>query len=445
MSGNVQYALTAVLFSAQLVVSTALFTLGLERRTHFMLRAIVSSAAFATITTLWMWLGAVRPGALGSIDQVILDVGGFCMSFFLLVPLLMTCYRTSVWTALFCATCGYTVQNLMAGILDTTGTALIGRTLDSTDGLAFYVGVVVSSVLVLWVCYLVCARHMIDGAPVHVGRSWTLLMMVAVVIVDIVANRYYGGLLGYGVPAGDVLIIRLGHTVACAITLTLEFQLLYMRHLEVEMAVLEGIRMEEERQYELSARNVEAINAKCHDIRHHIMDLGSRGLVVDAEALADLAHEVDVYDCAMKTGNPTLDVVLTEKGLACERLGIRLACIAEGEVLGFMSPTDIYALFGNAIENAIEATERIEDTEQRLVVVNLCQRMEAVSLSVENYYEGELSWADGLPTTTKGDRESHGYGMRSIASVVERYGGTLVVRGADGVFRLNALFPATAA
>lgn len=56
------------------------------------------------------------------------------------------------------------------------------------------------------------------------------------------------------------------------------------------------------------------------------------------------------------TGNDALDAILSEKGLACEQGGIAFRCMADGAAVGFMAPTDIYSLFGNALDNAIEAS-----------------------------------------------------------------------------------------
>lgn len=44
--------------------------------------------------------------------------------------------------------------------------------------------------------------------------------------------------------------------------------------------------------------------------------------------------------------------------------------------------------------------------------------------------------------TTKGDSDYHGFGMKSIKRIVEKYGGDLSVIAGDGVFNLNMLFVA---
>ena len=52
-----------------------------------------------------------------------------------------------------------------------------------------------------------------------------------------------------------------------------------------------------------------------------------------------------------------------------------------------------------------------------------------------------VRFLDGLPVTTKADRDYHGYGMRSMRYITEKYGGTLTAQYRDGLFVLNLLFP----
>ena len=196
----------------------------------------------------------------------------------------------------------------------------------------------------------------------------------------------------------------------------------------------------ERRQYELSRENIEAINIKCHDIRHQIRQL--EGRAADPKVLEDIAQQVDVYDSLIRTGNDALDVILSEKGLVCERERIDLRCIADGSALSFMAPTDIYALFGNALDNAIEASRKIERPDERSVALTVREAAGMASIHVENRFVGEVrTGADGLPQTSKDDALNHGFGTRSMRLIAQRYGGTMVTRAADGVFHLNVSLP----
>ena len=81
-----------------------------------------------------------------------------------------------------------------------------------------------------------------------------------------------------GLPFAYELALRCAHGLTCGLTYALEYELLVSRRLQVERATTERVLAERERQYERSRENIEAINVKCHDIRHQIRRLAEGGL-----------------------------------------------------------------------------------------------------------------------------------------------------------------------
>ncbi len=173
----------------------------------------------------------------------------------------------------------------------------------------------------------------------------------------------------------------------------------------------------------------------------HLEDGAEGTTVLDKDVLRDIAREVRVYDTRVKTGNDALDTILTEKALLGEREGITMSCIVDGKVLDFMAPTDLYALFGNAIENSFEAVRQVDDPEKRNISVLVKRVANMVSIHVENYYSGSVLFDGELPVSSKADAENHGYGMRSMKMICERYGGALAASVEGQVFSLDALIP----
>ena len=244
-----------------------------------------------------------------------------------------------------------------------------------------------------------------------------------------------------GLTLGTSVLLRVAHVLACVFVLVSEYEILYVQQLRVEKATTERLLAERGRQYELARGNIEAINVKCHDIKHQIRTLSSGGRVADPTALADLAHEVAIYDSSLRTGNEALDTILTEKGLICERRGITLSCIVDGSSLSFVAPSDLYAFFGNALDNAIEAVSAFEGLERRTVSLVVKRRGSMVTIHEENYCANQLRFLDGTPQTTKPDAANHGFGVRSMRLIAEKYDGSLTVSCEQGIFRLDAVIP----
>ena len=145
------------------------------------------------------------------------------------------------------------------------------------------------------------------------------------------------------------------------------------------------------------------------------------------------------YESSAKTGNKMLDLLLMEKLLYCEKYKIKLSCIAEGEKLAFMDAMDLYSLFGNALDNAIESVVQEKDEKKRIISFRVASHGQMLSIHFENYIAHELMFEDDLPVTTKSDKEYHGFGMMSIRHIVEKYGGTLQISTRDNLFQLNIL------
>lgn len=64
-----------------------------------------------------------------------------------------------------------------------------------------------------------------------------------------------------------------------------------------------------------------------------------------------------------------------------------------------------------------------------------------MGIHIENYCEDELEFRNGLPVSTKGDDNYHGFGMKSIQYVVEKYGGNLVANLEEKIFSVDIIFP----
>ena len=207
------------------------------------------------------------------------------------------------------------------------------------------------------------------------------------------------------------------------------------------MVVIHRLMDDSRRQIELSKENIELINVKCHDIRSHLQMYSKEGRMMTDEELSSLKSAISVYDAMLRTGNETLDIVLSERALYCEKYGIRLTCSADGSKLGFMTVAEIGAFFGNALNNAIEAVMKLEQSDKRVINLVVKETMGQLSVLVENYCEGEVAFADGVPVTSKVDKNNHGFGVKSMKMIVEKYEGALSFAVKGGVFRLMALIP----
>lgn len=210
--------------------------------------------------------------------------------------------------------------------------------------------------------------------------------------------------------------------------------------LRSEAYMLERIIAESESRHRAAMENAESLDRKCHDLKHQIAALRLAPENQREDYIRELEETVHTFERLYKTGNDTLDVLLAEKQTLCVQKDIALTVLADAGGLSGISALDIYTLFGNALDNAIEAAQQVPLSTGRVICLNIARRGNLTSISLENSCARAAAFRDGLPLTTKEDAERHGFGVKSIRYIVEKYGGTMEISQSEGRFSLNIMF-----
>lgn len=225
--------------------------------------------------------------------------------------------------------------------------------------------------------------------------------------------------------------------------------ILFAYHLQVcdtfalqEVNALQNILEMQYANYRQSQESIDMINQKYHDLKHQIALLRTEiGGQQKLACLDQIEGEIQAYESQSQTGNKVLDVILTQKSAHCLRQGITLITMADGTVLDFMKVTDLSALFGNALDNAIDAVSVLPDPEQRLIRLYVARWKGFMRIRVENRCAEDLMLHGELPPTTKEDKHRHGYGLKSIQATVGKYSGSVTLQAKGGWFTLGILIP----
>ena len=127
---------------------------------------------------------------------------------------------------------------------------------------------------------------------------------------------------------------------------------------------------QKQQQYELQKESIEYINRRYHDLKHYLIGLeailneAERGSGADFRQAEDfvqtLKKEINPYSSMQQTGNPVMDVLLSQRIQECQNKGIRFLPYIDAGRTGFLSTLDLCAIFGNAMDNAIEAAKQME-------------------------------------------------------------------------------------
>ena len=228
---------------------------------------------------------------------------------------------------------------------------------------------------------------------------------------------------------------------SCSLMTMLLFDSFRLRKAQEDhLTMLQMLRKEQELS-KLSKATVEVINRKCHDLKYQISALRNMSDEEQEESIAKLEEAVLIYEHFPKSGNADLDLILAEKSLLAEKRHVSLQYMVDGENLSFLQTEDLYSLLGNALDNAIEATSREALPEKRTVTLRLFTQGSFLYLHLDNPCSERPLFVGGLPKTTASDETYHGFGMKSMRFLAEKYGGALTTDWEEGIFSLDVVFP----
>lgn len=277
------------------------------------------------------------------------------------------------------------------------------------------------------------------GEKLQIKSVFIFMLVVIIVAVDIILNAIVVNNLA---PDGNreyLIIVGVYNSVCCIVAMVLQFEISMRYELEETLNTEKILRHQEKEQYALSKETIELINIKCHDLKHQIRNIGSRSSISE-QSVKEIEDLISIYDSTVRTGNEALDVILTEKKLRCTQKNIGLSCIVDGKQLNFINDSDIYSLFGNLLDNAMEAVSGLEDG-KKIIGLRVRAVGDLLSINVHNYYDSDLKFENGIPETTKEDKKYHGFGLKSISYVCDKYGGDLSITTQNNIFTVNIMFP----
>lgn len=178
-----------------------------------------------------------------------------------------------------------------------------------------------------------------------------------------------------------------------------------------------------------------------HDMRHHIhllQALAENGKLEEIKKYLNTAHsDIESITPSRYCQNETINLILSGFAYKASRAGIHLTIdVNLPESLPF-SDTELSSLLSNALENAIQASEEIPETKDRIINLRLFSKNNKLCIDIRNRYSSEVKFKDDLPLTEK---DGHGFGTKSMVNIVEKHGGVYQFSVKDGWF----LFQATA-
>jgi len=227
----------------------------------------------------------------------------------------------------------------------------------------------------------------------------------------------------------------------CGIGLTIAFLIYRALNKEKEKDALQEMKMHMlEKNYKALLKNHEEKGILLHDMKNHMVILSD---MIEAGEKQKALDYIDQICNGLRKGarqlwthHAILDPILNAKIQEAqdESIDIQIECDDLSDMT--LLPIDICALFTNLMDNAIEANLR-QNPEMNRWIRMICKRqgyMLIVTLS--NPSDEIIDSRDGIPATSKNDKTFHGYGMRSIKKVLDKYNGNMKYSTLEGTFKI---------
>ncbi len=401
-----------------------------KRREHFLRRLFLCTFLFAVFCTVTLFLLSGTGGDVFVFGRL----AGFCI----LILFQHTCWEITWSVASYGAVWAVTSWQLIYALWQ----GMNGSHPIPNQNLSYQqiFGVLFLFAVGDLIAVFTVARPRKEDEPKKIGpRQLTSAILIygIVVMLGIAGDNLK---LGFRSMEWQVLYLS---QVLLALLIYLQKELFYNSAMRQELAVMNLLWKKEQEQYRLSKENIALINHKCHDLKHQIRAIRGASKEDMDKYLAEMEDSIRIYESIVKTGNEVLDTILTEKSLYCRERGITVSCVADGSQMEFINTVDLYAILGNALDNAIEAVEKFRQQEMRQIDVLIHRQQSFLVIQILNPIPSDSSFVyeEELPVTTKGDRQYHGFGLRSMRYLVKKYDGCLTVGTEDGCFSLKILIP----
>lgn len=290
--------------------------------------------------------------------------------------------------------------------------------------------------------YLLLKRIFIqkEAERIWVVQSLIYAVSSAYVLINI------GGILFLGTQETDSIVFRF-MVLNSFIGIFLNLYLFYLldtfaenKELKYKITLYEKQEKLNYEYYAKQADNYKTALSVLHDIRKHAkileeLDQGEKNKEVQNYASA---FENMLSPLLLKhyCENAILNIIINDKVDFCTKNAIEFDVKVYDADIDFMEPTDITTIFGNLLDNAVEACKR---TEKRCIALEINPFNGLIYVQLSNSFSGEVRQdSKGFPVSDRG--EQHGIGLRNVEKTLKKYSGNMEFSAENDMFTVKILF-----
>ncbi|MCM1500534.1 MAG: GHKL domain-containing protein [Clostridium sp.] len=288
-----------------------------------------------------------------------------------------------------------------------------------------------SALTIIFFYYMVISRVMKKGNAPYSKTPYmiySILLAYSFINLLVIIETFAQGQINYLCVVNMGCIVLADLYLLCFVKMTDE-----KNYYENQVKMLEQQANMQYEYYLSQGRKYEKTVQILHDVKKHIRAIQNLYTAEQENMAGEYANEIGEMlkplIPAGYTDNPILNILLTDKELLIKEKGISLEIKLDHVSLAFIKPIDATTIFGNLLDNAIEAAEKARKDKSIYIKIGSYHQMAVIR--IENSCN-EISWRNGLPVSNKG--KGRGIGLLNVQKSIEKYDGNLKLKEENGKF-----------
>ena len=308
-----------------------------------------------------------------------------------------------------------------------------------SNAIVRYLYVILHKIVLFAVLWLILMFVSIEGRVSKLNSVLTFLILM-VSVIGLGATMYIAiteTVNSFGFQLTVIILSFLGTNVILYIMLS---QITRLQKIEYDHMILEEKSAFDSTRYEETNAIWHNVRTIQHDMKHHLSviqaQLDSGNVEESREYLTHLLPEIESMGRVIRSDNKTIDYIINSKLGALKDTQI----VISGLIADFsdIEDRDLACLFGNLLDNAIEAIANLE--EKRIEILFSVENASRMIIFKNTIASSVLKTNPNLRSTKK-DGSSHGYGHKIVEKIVKDHRGMIDYFEEGDMFGVQIILP----
>ena len=296
--------------------------------------------------------------------------------------------------------------------------------------------------LIVACCVYQIVKRKYDKAYI---REFQSLLLMVMIIMCLMLRYYHIAIVSMLREGGEQEAGTVGLSLMGVMLIILFTAIVYLKNktLEKEKELLIMRDTMVAQKYTELETAIEKNRQLSHDLKNHILVLKHFKMEGDYEGIDKYIEEIEQNFFDIKrivwTGNQIADMLLEQKRILAEQEGIAFTIQAVPVAEWMFDDSETCSLLGNLLDNAIEACMRMDYNANKWVSVKIENQKQLLFIKIENSINEAPVMEKGRPVSVKGDKKRHGYGLKNVERILNKYDGTIAYLSRDKAFQIELL------